>query len=100
MFSLILDGSVSLSVGIRSAGIRFQSPWVRRLHSAEEDNWSAFDSISLPCCECIKIKTNKHVCMYICMHVCMHAYIHVGVHACMYLSVVVCSLLCKIIQLS
>ena len=33
-------------------------------NAAEEDNLSPFDSISLPCRQCIKINTNKHVCMY------------------------------------
>ena len=41
--------------------IRFQRPWVRILHSAEEDNLSPSVSISLPCCQCIKINANKYV---------------------------------------
>ena len=41
--------------------IRFQRPWFRILHSAEEDNYSPSESISFPCCQCIKISTNKHV---------------------------------------
>ena len=41
--------------------IRLQRPWVQILHSAEEDNLSPVDSISLPCCQCIKINTNKYV---------------------------------------
>ena len=57
--------------------IRFQRSWVRILHSAEEDNWSPFDSISLAYYQCIKINTNKHVCIYVCM------YVHVCMHACM-----------------
>ena len=40
--------------------IRFQRSCVRSQHSAEEDNWFPFDSISLPCYQCIKINTNKH----------------------------------------
>ena len=51
--------SITQSVCKRPFGlleIRFQRPWVRILHSAEEDNLSPFDSISL--------HTNKHVYMY------------------------------------
>ena len=33
----------------------------RCLHSAEEHNWSPVDSTSLPCCQYIKINTNKYV---------------------------------------
>ena len=44
--------------------IRFQRPWVWILHSAEEDNWSPFDSISRLCCQCIKINTNKNLCQW------------------------------------
>ena len=52
--------------------IRFQRPWIRILHSAEEDNYSPSDSISFPCCQCIKISTNKHVSvlMYVYMQGC------------------------------
>ena len=45
--------------------IRFQRPWFRILHSVEEDNYSPSDSISFPCCQCIKISTNKHVSVMI-----------------------------------
>ena len=38
---------------------RFQRSWVRILLSAEGDNWSSF--VSLPCCQCITINSNKHV---------------------------------------
>ena len=41
--------------------IRFQRPWFRILHSAEEDNYSPSESISFPYYQCIKISTNKHV---------------------------------------
>ena len=52
-------GYVKLAFG--PLGSRFQRPWVRILHSAIEDNWSPFDSISFPYCQCININTNKHV---------------------------------------
>ena len=45
VFSLILDSSVGLSAGIQSAGDWVsETPWVRILLSAEEDNLSPFDS--------------------------------------------------------
>ena len=40
--------------------IWFQRPRIRILHSAEEDNLPSVDSISLPCCQCIKITTKKY----------------------------------------
>ena len=50
--------------------IRYQRPWFRILHSAEEDNYSPSVSISFPYCQCIKISTNKHVSvlMYVNMY--------------------------------
>ena len=62
VFSLILNSSVRLAAGIQSAGpvdIWFQRPWVRILHSADED-LSLFD-LKIPClCQSIDIN-NKHV---------------------------------------
>ena len=56
-FSLILDSSVGLWVGIQSAGdLVSQTSKVWILHSAEEDNLSPFDSKSLPK---IKSKSNN-----------------------------------------
>ena len=49
--------------------IRFQRPWVRILHSAEEDNLSPFDSKIACLCRSIAISHNKHVCMYACIYV-------------------------------
>ena len=41
--------------------IRFQRPWDRILHSAEEDNLSPFDSKIACLCQSIEIKNNTHV---------------------------------------
>ena len=49
--------------------IRFQRPWFRILHSAEEDNYSPSESISFPCCQCIKIGTNKHVSVLVYVYI-------------------------------
>ena len=38
-------------------------PWVRILHSAEEDNLSPFDSNIACLCQSIEINNNKYVCM-------------------------------------
>ena len=44
VFSLILDNSVGLWVGIQSAGkLVSETSQLRILHSAEEDNLSPFD---------------------------------------------------------
>ena len=60
VFSLIHDSSVGLSAGIQSAGDWVsETPWLRILHSAEEDNLFPFDSkIACPC-QSIEIK-NKY----------------------------------------
>ena len=61
VFSLILDGSVGLWVGIQSAGDKV--PWdfqVRILLSAEEDYLSPLDSNIAFLCQSIEIN-NKHV---------------------------------------
>ena len=44
-------------------GLRFECtvPWVRILHSAEEDNLSPFDSNIACLCQGIEINNNKHV---------------------------------------
>ena len=61
-FSLILDSSVGLSTGIHSAGDPFwETPWVRILHSAEEDNLSPFDSKILSLYQSIEISNTKYV---------------------------------------
>ena len=61
VFSLILDSSVGLSAGIQSAGDSVpETLWVRILHSAEEDNLSAFDSKIACLCHSIEINNNKH----------------------------------------
>ena len=41
--------------------IRFQRPWVRILHSAEEDNLSPFDSTIACLCQTIEINNSTHV---------------------------------------
>ena len=47
--------------------IQFQRPWVRILHSAEEDNLSPFD-LKIAClCRGIEINNNKHVCCPYCV---------------------------------
>ena len=70
VFSLILDSSVGLSAGIQSAEDWVsETPWVRILLSAEEDNLSPFDSKIACLCQSIEINNNKYVCMYVCMYV-------------------------------
>ena len=65
-------------------------------NSAEEDTLSTFDSITLPCSQCIKINTNKCMCMYVCIHThkyiqtCMHACIHAYMHACIHTYIHAC----------
>ena len=61
-FSLILDSSVGLSTGIHAA--RDSVPQTLGSNPAfyKGNNWSPFDSISVPCCQLIKINTNKRVC--------------------------------------
>ena len=62
VFGLILDSSVGLSAGIKSAGDSVPKTLVQILHSAEEDNWSPFDLKIVCLCQSIKIN-NKHVCI-------------------------------------
>ena len=58
---MILDSSVGLSAGIQSAEDWVsETPWVRILLSAEEDNLSPFDSNIACLCQCIEIN-NKYV---------------------------------------
>ena len=59
VLSLIPDSSVGLSAGIQSA-IWCLRPWVRILHSAEEDNLSPFDSKIACLCQSIEINNNTH----------------------------------------
>ena len=66
IFGMIIDSSVGLSAGICLLEIRFQRRWVQILHSAEEDNLSPFDSISLPCYQCIKINAKKCKLSFLC----------------------------------
>ena len=62
VFSLILDSSVGLSAGIQSAEDWVsETPWVRILLSAEEDNLSPFDSNIACLCQSIEINNNKYV---------------------------------------
>ena len=62
VFSLILNNSVGLWVGIQSAGdLMSQTSKVRILHSAEEDKLSPFDSNIACLCQCNKINNNKYV---------------------------------------
>ena len=57
VFSLILDSSVALWVGVQSAGeLVCETSQLRILHSSEEDNLSPFDCL----CQSIEIN-NKHV---------------------------------------
>ena len=49
-------------------------PWVRILHSAEEDNLSPFDSNITSLCQSIEINNNKHVCIRVCLFVCMYTH--------------------------
>ena len=62
VFSLILDSSVGLLAGFRSAGDWVSETfWVRILHSSEEDNLSPFD-LKIAClCQSIEINNNKYV---------------------------------------
>ena len=63
-FSCLAWSSIARSVCQRTfilLEIRFQTPWEWILHSTEEDNWSPFDSISLPYSQFIKINTEKHM---------------------------------------
>ena len=61
VFCLILDSSVGLSAGIRSAEDWVsETLWVRILHSAEEENLSPFDSKIACLCQSIEIN-NKYV---------------------------------------
>ena len=52
-------------------------PWVRILHSAEEDNLSPFDSNIACLCQSIEINNKQYVCAYVrtyaCMCVCMRS---------------------------
>ena len=66
VFSLILDSSVGLWVGIQSAGeLVSETSQLRILHSAEEDNLSPFDS-KIPClCKSIESNNSKRVCTLI-----------------------------------
>ena len=61
-FCLIIDSSIRLWVGIQSVGdLVSQTPQLRILYSAEEDNLSHSDWKSLACaCQSIKINNNKH----------------------------------------
>ena len=52
--NLILDSSVGLSAAFSLLANRCVRPWVRILHSAEEDNLCMY------------------VCVYVCMYVCMY----------------------------
>ena len=62
VFSLILDSSVGMSAGIQSAEYWVsETPWVRILLSAEEDNLSPFDSKIACLCQSIEINNNKYV---------------------------------------
>ena len=82
VFSLILDSSVGLSAGIQSAEDWVsETPWVRILHSAEEDNLFPFDSKIACLCQRIEINNNKYVCMYVCMYACMHACMYVCIQS-------------------
>ena len=61
-FCLILDSSVGLSAGIQSAGDWVsETPWVRILRSAEEDNLSPLDSKIACLCQSMEIYNNKHI---------------------------------------
>ena len=63
-FKFLAWSSIAQSVcqwGFSRQGIRFQRPWVRILHSPEEDNLSPFDSKSTCLCQSIKINNNKHI---------------------------------------
>ena len=62
VFSLILDSSVGLSVGIQSVGDSVPETRVRILHSAKEDYVSPFDSIDITSLLPVhtKINTNKY----------------------------------------
>ena len=60
-FSLILDSSVGLSASIQSAGNLVPETLVRILHSAEEDNWSLFDSKIAGLCHSIGINNSTHI---------------------------------------
>ena len=60
-FSLILDSSVGLSVGIQSSGDLVSKNLVQILHSAVEDKLCPFD-LKITClCQSIKINNDKHV---------------------------------------
>ena len=62
VYLCILDSSVGLSAGIQSAEDWVsETPWVRILLSAEEDNLSPFDSKIACLCQSIEINNNKYV---------------------------------------
>ena len=64
VFSLILDSSVGLSAGIQSAEDWVsETPWVRILLSAEEDNLSPFDSKIACLCPCTRLGNSVTVFM-------------------------------------
>ena len=63
-FKLLAWSSIAQSVCRRAfilLDIRFQRPWVRILHSAEEGNLSPFDSKIACLYQSIAINNNKHV---------------------------------------
>ena len=63
--------------------IWFQRPWVRTLHSAEEDNLSPFDRYNFLVDIASKLApTSMYLCMHVCMCECM--YICVCVRACVH----------------
>ena len=70
VFSLILDSSVGLSAGIQSTGdLVSETSQLRILHSAEEDNFSPFDSKIACLCQSIAIYNNKHIYVWIYMYI-------------------------------
>ena len=93
VFSLILDSSVGLSVGIQSAG-----DLVSEILMGSNPAFSrgtqlvSFPDSNIAClCQSIEINNNKHVCVYVCMDACMHVCMYVCMYdVCMYVCMYVC----------
>ena len=63
-FKFLVWSSIAQSVFQQAFGLlanRCLRPWVRILHSAEENNLSPFDSNIVCLCQSIEINNNKHV---------------------------------------
>ena len=79
-FSMILNSSVGLWVGIQSAGeLVSQTSQLQILHSSEEDNLSPFDSKIVCLCQSTsELTTNMCMYVYVCLYV--FSYVRTYVH--------------------